>query len=101
MKLPIITEQECEGCGACCRRVGYPPFMRNPGPGLPAEQAWIELPKRLKDEVQRHVNDDGEPCIWLGADGRCLHYDHRPQICRDFERGGDVCRRIRRDAGRE
>ena len=30
-------------------------------------------------------------CIWLDEDGRCGHYEHRPEICRRFQRGGGQC----------
>ena len=32
------------------------------------------------------------PCIWFDLQTRqCRHYEHRPRICRDFERGTPEC----------
>lgn len=28
-------------------------------------------------------------CRWLGADGRCLNYERRPETCRHYEAGID------------
>lgn len=35
------------------------------------------------------------PCAWA-KEGRCTHYNSRPQICRDFQEGGIDCERVRR-----
>ena len=80
-------------------------FLRHHGPRHPAEPAWRSLPRRLKREVLAYLkargwrDDYGRPCIWLEADGTCRHYEHRPRVCRDFERGGEDCRRMRREQG--
>lgn len=29
-------------------------------------------------------------CRWLGDDGRCRHYERRPQTCRTYEAGQDA-----------
>lgn len=39
------------------------------------------------------------PCSWLGPDKACQHYTHRPEVCRQFEMGGEDCLEIRRNAG--
>jgi Fe-S-cluster containining protein len=107
--LPVITKDDCRGCGACCRHMGHPTFVRPDG-GLAAEEQWLTLPEDLKAEIigymarmkeeylagLREANDDyGEPCCWLGPDGECKNYEHRPQVCRDFEVGGEDCLRFR------
>ena len=103
--LPLITASDCRGCGACCRHVGHPMFLRYAGPGQPAEPAWRSLPRRLKREVLAYLkakgprDDYGEPCIWLEPDGTCRHYEHRPRVCRDFEAGEEDCLRFRREQG--
>ncbi len=36
------------------------------------------------------------PCCWLDPTTRkCRWYEHRPEICRDFELGGESCLRKR------
>ena len=75
--------------------VGHPMWLRD-------EQEWIDLPVVMKDEHIRYLasiadsDDYGEPCYWLDQDTkRCKHHDRRPAVCRDFEIGGDDCRRLR------
>ena len=91
---------DCNGCGACCRHMGHPTF-------LPSESTWLALPKHLKQELKaydasrpktkdgRPISDVGQPCIWLEPDGTCRHYEHRPEVCRDFEVGSAACLRFR------
>ncbi len=31
------------------------------------------------------------PCEWLGEDGRCRDYEHRPLLCRSYPHGKDPC----------
>ncbi len=104
--LPLI--ESCEGCGACCRVVTSPPFVRVFG--LPGEETWERLrwdrpdliAEILKAEAARRSAGHpsfGTPCLWLDPDsGRCLHYDERPRACRQFELGGVDCRDARRRA---
>jgi Fe-S-cluster containining protein len=114
MKISLPTEADCKGCGACCRHVGHPMFKRYGGRTLPAEEPWRKLPRRLKREVLNHyrrlvrefraglrpaVDDYGEPCTWLQADGTCKHHEYRPEVCRDFEVGEEDCLRFRREQG--
>jgi Fe-S-cluster containining protein len=71
--------------------------------GRPDESAWEGMPVRLKHEVMAYYktldpyNDDdfGLPCFWLMPEGTCRHYEHRPEVCREFEVGGEDCLRIR------
>lgn len=38
-------------------------------------------------------------CAMLGRDGRCLDYQHRPSLCRDYQPGVDeLCAEHRKDA---
>jgi len=62
--------------------------------GLPAEirhvVAWFEArdPTRAADAT---------PCYFFNlATRHCLIYEHRPQACRDFKPGGQVCLELRR-----
>ena len=87
----------CDGCGACCCDIGYPPFLRF---------EVFELPEELRDEVLEkgfQTNSElvgkweGHPCYWWDPETRgCTHYEHRPQLCRNFEVGGDSCLAFRK-----
>jgi Fe-S-cluster containining protein len=105
--LPLI--ESCDGCGACCRVVPLPPFLRRfDGSG---DEAWQRLgwerpelrAALLAAERARRgrgAPDYGSPCLWYdAASGRCRHYEHRPRACREFSVGGDDCRDSRRRAG--
>jgi Fe-S-cluster containining protein len=110
-----VTKADCKGCGACCRHVGHPMFWWDVwGEGRPEEKYWTRLPKHLKREVEAHwekrladyeaglrdtTDDYGEPCFWLLPDGTCKHHEYRPEVCRDFEVGGEDCLRFRREQG--
>jgi uncharacterized protein len=75
----------CAGCGLCCHLV-------------------VELiagtDRVPEDMVAYH---DGVPCMDQRGNGACvaLHpvtnlctiYERRPKVCRDFEWGGDLCRK--------
>jgi Fe-S-cluster containining protein len=105
--LPLIDS--CDGCGACCRVVTLPPFVRHiDGTG---EDGWERLRwdrPDLMDELSqaaRSVKSTGAvsfgtPCSWYDpASCRCRHYDYRPAACRAFALGGIDCRDARRRAG--
>ena len=89
-ELPLIGT--CDDCGACCLQQGHPPFRG---------EEWNRVPPELRAPLyeylaSREENDFGRPCIWLDLQTRrCRHYEHRPQICRDFERGCAMCIHVR------
>ncbi len=105
--LPVIDS--CDDCGACCRVVTLPPFVRHlDGTG---EEAWErlgwdrpELKTGILDRI-RALRASGEasfgsPCTWYDSDSRrCRHHDYRPAACRAFAVGGLDCRDARRRAG--
>jgi Fe-S-cluster containining protein len=35
-------------------------------------------------------------CKNLDADGKCKIYDNRPDVCREYETGGEMCKAARR-----
>jgi Fe-S-cluster containining protein len=82
----------CSGCGACCREQTVPPFLDE-----------IDLiPRDLQAEVYaaRGVESLVRPCIWFDvSSGKCRHYEHRPNVCREFETGGDCCLETRERFG--
>jgi len=73
--------------------MGTPPFL-----GFEI----FELPEGLRAEVLDWINNHPEremsklPCYWLDPVTRkCTKYDHRPQLCRDFEVESESCLRFR------
>ena len=85
VELPILS---CTGCGACCHLQSIPPYM-------PTELDAI--PQHLADEVAAAANHQRTgPCLWLNANNRCGHYEHRPEVCRQFELGGEDCQEVRK-----
>jgi Fe-S-cluster containining protein len=57
---------------------------------------WLLMPARLKRKHWSYIHnpahdDAGTTCVWLARDGTCKHYEYRPTVCRDFERGGKDC----------
>jgi Fe-S-cluster containining protein len=106
--LPVVTESDCKGCGACCRHVGHPMFMRwvdEHGKEHSEDPYWLALPEPLKRRHRLYMrlleesgigDDYGLPCYWLEPDGTCRHYEYRPDCCRDFEMGEERCLWFRR-----
>lgn len=82
----------CENCGACCLEVGSPPFLYF---------EINELPVDLQEEVLYwHNKPEREysklPCYWLDTTTKkCMHYEHRPQLCREFEIESISCIKLR------
>jgi len=89
------TADLCEDCGICCLHVNCPPL-------LPEERE--RLPKSLRVEIDGYLDsiryeDKDWPCIWFDrSTGKCRHYEHRPEVCREFEPGGEGCNRMRAEA---
>ncbi|MEI8195918.1 MAG: YkgJ family cysteine cluster protein [Phycisphaerae bacterium] len=87
--LPVLS---CAGCALCCREQTEPPY-------LPTE--LDVLPRELRRQIEQHRPEPDangkmpSGCYWLGADGKCLHYDERPLVCREFEMGGEDCVTLR------
>lgn len=91
--LPII--KSCDHCSACCRQTPIPPFQ-------PGEEECWEVPPDWLVPVRQRLAADQQfellPCVWLDqSSNRCLHYEHRPQACRDFQINSDLCRLSRWD----
>lgn len=85
---PPVTS--CDGCGQCCRNQPFPPFLWSFG-DMPPDWAREELARQIVGRVR----SEDDPCLWLAEDGTCSHYDERPEVCRDFEMGGEGCLRQR------
>jgi Fe-S-cluster containining protein len=93
--LPVI--ENCEGCSACCQRTPVPPFE-------PGEEAAHDVPESalqlIRDRISRDEQFELLPCVWLNPlNGLCRHYELRPQACRDFSPGSQLCRLCRDDEG--
>jgi uncharacterized protein len=93
--LPMVDEQSCHGCGACCMNIGMPPFMSFD------DHEFEMLPRALQRELRSQRDQwigpaeapfEGQPCPWLNLETRqCRHYEHRPFLCREFRPGSEVC----------
>ena len=109
--LPVITS--CDGCGACCTHIpcppGYPDLILHPGldgfdrrqvARLPddARKALLDwIGDGSKDVFRRYMTENG-PCCWFDVETRkCRWHAWRPSICREFEMGGDDCRKMMQD----
>lgn len=92
MSLPII---DCSGCGQCCRNQPYPPFLWWNNEDVPPEPHYSQI----KEMILAKARADTEPCLWLTPDGRCGHYEIRPEICREFELGCEECLEMRAEVG--
>ncbi|MEX2139801.1 MAG: YkgJ family cysteine cluster protein [Pirellulales bacterium] len=90
--MEALAIASCDGCGACCMEQGRPPYTDDELRFVP-----YELLAPIHEYVSTLEDDDfGQPCIWLDEETKqCRHYEHRPQVCRDFERGGELCIQLR------
>ena len=82
---PLSDLPPCAGCGRCCHLV-------------------VELRPGDHVDEQFVVEHDGVRCLDQRGDGACVAldavtqlctiYETRPQTCRDFARGENLCRMI-------
>ncbi|MGB4031198.1 MAG: YkgJ family cysteine cluster protein [Tenuifilaceae bacterium] len=91
VRLPVIDN--CDGCGACCMEMRTPPFYPSP-----EDARWAALPAEMQQAICHHALSplsevpDASPCLWFDDErNQCRHYDLRPDICREFERGSASC----------
>ena len=105
--LLILAPDSCDGCGLCCEGIGSPVLLyaSRPGIGEPHPFRPTDLPRELIEEIDFHFSGltrGQEPlarCFWFDPESRrCRHYEHRPQLCRDYELGGPACLGRRREA---
>jgi Fe-S-cluster containining protein len=97
MTHPHPLVDSCDHCAACCRRTPIPPFQ-------PGEEAALDVPAELLQPIQLRIAADQHfdllPCVWLDTQTlKCRHYDLRPQACRDFAIGSQLCLLCRDDEG--
>lgn len=75
----------CAGCGRCCHLL----VELAPGDDVPESLVVEHAGVRCLDQ-----HGDGA-CVALDPVTRlCTIYERRPQVCRDFQRGSNLCRRI-------
>lgn len=96
----ILEPESCDGCGLCCEEIGSPVLLYQSLPSLEGPHPYRPpgLPQSLIDEIDAHFlglsrgEESQDRCLWYDPEtAHCRHYDWRPQICRDFEMGGDCC----------
>ena len=87
----------CDGCGACCMKIGVPPFDESEGTLDREDLDFQVLPLELAAEVEQAFSRGaesfvGKPCIWFDSESRrCKHYEWRPVLCLEFEPGNPIC----------
>src|SRR5829696_6261950 len=91
LDLPMISEETCNGCGACCMQIGIPPFASYDNgdfefralPGHLKREIRAQLDRKLEPAAAPIFQNAVKPCIWLSLETlRCLHYENRPFFCR-------------------
>jgi Fe-S-cluster containining protein len=78
---------ECLLCGACCSAFGVVEVF-------PED----EMPDSFTTATEmgyRRMRTNGFTCICLTEDKACDIYENRPQACRRFEPGGELCQMAR------
>ena len=88
------TDSPCRDCGACCAEMNSPPFMPEHFDGTELNALPVDVREDFLDGMRARNRDDwpdNVPCFWLTDDLRCKHYNHRPEICREFEVGSEAC----------
>lgn len=113
VRIELRLVPSCEGCGACCRTIGLPPFEApNPALGIPLRgelserqradaEVFERMPAALRAEhagLVRALAADptGAPCPWLDPDTKaCRHYEFRPANCRAWVVGSAGCHAMR------
>ena len=98
MSSDMSSEVSCEGCAVCCHGEAVPPFLPTELDRLPRALA-AGLDAHAVEEAPGREGKHAGPCTWLAADGKCRHYEDRPGVCREFERGGEDCLRLRKGRG--
>lgn len=87
----LLVIPACAGCGRCCHLV------------VELADGVDHVPETLVVEHAgvRCMDQHGDgACVALDPATRlCTIYATRPRVCREFNRGGDLCRRILEKGG--
>jgi len=79
----------CGDCtGACCRNVSIAVTIDD---SVPAEYCISGCGYSSMKLVK---SSDGQKCICLGPDNKCIIYENRPSTCQEFEMGGLRCKAL-------
>jgi Fe-S-cluster containining protein len=92
----------CDGCGACCRTFPIFASAQDAGrePRVAAEGKELALHLRTPAYAfQLFPLPFHETCCFLDDSQRCVIYETRPNVCRQFAAGGDQCQEARRRSG--
>ena len=88
------VEFDCKSCGACCAfKWSWPVFKRDRSDAvnIPNEMVRTDYPL-MKTENNQCVALDGK----VGESVCCKIYNDRPNSCRKFEPGSDLCKEARK-----
>ncbi len=105
-RLSILEPESCDGCGLCCEGIGSPVALYVSRTGWSGVHPFrpVDIPEDLIREIDDHFGglfrgqEPQERCLWFDPVARqCRHYEWRPQVCRDYELGGDACLARRRE----
>ena len=110
-KKPVDKSEACRG--VCCWEQESPPgyllILRGmEWPDREDIERFATIPAAARDELQKYSlrlptlppGDEQGLCIWFDRDAcNCRWYEHRPEICRAMEVGGDACKSWRREYG--
>jgi len=98
-RVTLPTIESCDDCGACCLRTPIPPFA----PGEETSRGVTEAQRKpIRERIAADEHFSDLPCVWFDLRSRrCHHYEQRPDACRRFEIGSDLCHLSRWDAGLE
>lgn len=97
---PILVDEDCAACGACCREgYGMAPVRKGEAM-LDAHPEWV-----VGKGASAHLPRPGGRCVALAGDGtasnpwRCRDYPVRPRACSQLRVGGRGCLDARRRTG--
>ncbi len=89
-----VNEFDCKTCGACCAfKWSWPVLLRSrlDAINIPKEMVRTDYPL-MKTIDNRCIALDGK----VGKSVCCKVYDDRPNSCRQFEPGSELCREARK-----
>src|SRR6478752_5938914 len=100
------SAKDCDSCSACCQSLGCPPFLLDLSSGTPQavggddsladHQRLLDAPAEARAAYFASHGSINCHCAWLDSNkNRCRFYEHRPDICRNFEVGGSWCSKSR------
>jgi hypothetical protein len=94
---------ECDCCGACCR--AFPILVTRADarrePRIAVEAKRFDEPNGAGWAFQLFPLPFQESCVFLDGQDRCEIHDRRPDVCREFAAGSELCQEARRMHGME